>query len=129
MTGMKIIIEAEATGPVPAELFPDRAPNTVAAIQRALPIVAVARRWGEEVYFEIPVEAAPESPTETVTPGDIGYWPPGRAFCIFFGPTPASRHRGEVRPASPVNPIGRVLSDASVFGKVRAGDRITVRPA
>ena len=56
---------------------------------------------------------------------DLGYWPPGRAFCIFFGPTPVS-HGDECRPASPVNVVGKVVGDARVFKKVRAGTRVTI---
>jgi len=126
---MRIVIETEATGPVLAELDSERCPKTVTAIQKALPIEAVARRWGEEVYFEVPAVVEPEAPVELVATGDLGYWPPGQAMCIFFGPTPASRSPGEIRPASPVNPIGRVLSDPKVFSKVRDGDRIVVRAA
>jgi uncharacterized protein len=60
--------------------------------------------------------------------GDLGYWPPGSAFCIFFGPTPAS-HGQEIRPASPVNVFGRVVGNATVFTKVRAGTAIKVERA
>jgi hypothetical protein len=126
---MRIVIETEATGTVLAELDSERCPKTVTAIREALPIEAVARRWGEEVYFEVPAVVEPEAPVELVAAGDLGYWPPGQAMCIFFGPTPASRSPGEIRPASPVNPIGRVLSDPKVFSKVRDGDRIVVRAA
>jgi len=124
---MKIVIETEATGPVPAELDDKRCPKTVAAIVQGLPIAGIARRWGDEVYFEIQVEAGPEAPVEVVRAGDLGYWPPGRAFCIFFGPTPTSSNPHEIRPASPVNPIGRLLSDPAAFKKVRNGDRILLR--
>jgi len=126
---MRIVIETEATGTVLAELDSERCPKTVTAIREALPIEAVARRWGEEVYFEVPAVVEPEAPVELVAAGDLGYWPPGQAMCIFFGPTPASRSPGEIRPASPVNPIGRVLSDPKVFSKVRDGDKIVVRAA
>lgn len=126
---IRIVIETAATGPVAAELDPDKAPRTVAAIRAALPITGIARRWGEEVYFEIPVRAGPESQVEVVEAGELGYWPPGKALCIFFGPTPASRSPDEIRPASPVNPIGRVLGDPHLFGKVQEGERIVVRLA
>ncbi|MBC7092677.1 hypothetical protein H5T53_01520 [Candidatus Bipolaricaulota bacterium] len=126
---MEIVIESEAIGRVPAQLSSDLAPATVQAIVRALPIEAEARRWGNEVYFAIPVRARPEAQVETVEAGDIGYWPPGNALCIFFGPTPTSRHPGEIRPASAVNPVGRVLGDPKVFASVRDGDRIVVRAA
>jgi hypothetical protein len=124
---MDIVIECESVGAVPARLVPELAPATVEAIVRALPVEATAERWGDEVYFAIPVRAQPENQVETVAKGDIGYWPPGNALCIFFGPTPASRHPGEIRPASAVNPVGRVVGDPQVFAKVRDGDRIVIR--
>ena len=94
---------------------------TAQAIWDALPIDARASTWGDEVYFGIPVEAAQADDARAeVSVGELGYWPVGRAFCIFFGPTPASTGK-EPRAASPVNPIGRVLGDATEFGKVRAG--------
>jgi hypothetical protein len=64
----------------------------------------------------------------SVEAGDLGYWPPGRAFCIFFGPTPMSRG-GEIRPASPVSVVGRIAGDPRVFKTVRAGSPVTVRRA
>ncbi len=99
--------------------------RTADAIWKALPIDARASTWGDEIYFSIPVECAPESPREVVEMGDLGYWPPGSAFCIFFGPTPASRG-DEVRPASPVNVVGRLRGDAKVFKAVRAGTKVTI---
>ncbi len=101
---------------------------TAKAIARALPIEAGANRWGEEIYFAIAVAAGEENPQEVVAVGDLAYWPPGRAFCIFFGPTPASRG-GEVRPASPVNVVGRVDGDATLFGQVADGDRVRIELA
>jgi len=124
---VKIVIEAESIGAVEAELLPGRAPKTVEVIAKSLPLEGIARRWGEEVYFEIPVEAEAENPVEVVEAGDIGYWPPGRALCIFFGPTPASRSPDEIRPASPVNPVGRILGDPRAFAAVRDGERIHVK--
>ena len=126
---MRIVIKAESIGKVEAELSPERAPKTAEAITKALPFEGVARRWGEEVYFEIPVEAEAENPVEVVEAGDLGYWPPGRALCIFFGPTPASRSPDEIRPASPVNPVGRILGDPKAFAAVRDGERIHVKLA
>jgi hypothetical protein len=101
---------------------------TATAIWDALPLSVPADTWGDEIYFGIPVKAKLESPRETVERGDLGYWPPGSAFCIFFGPTPASRG-DEIRPASAVNVFGRVAGDASVFKKVRAGTTVRVERA
>ena len=99
--------------------------QTAREIWDALPIEAKGETWGDEIYFGIGLTAAAEAPREVVDSGDLGYWPPGRAFCIFFGPTPVS-HGDECRPASPVNVVGKVVGDARVFKKVRAGTRVTI---
>lgn len=101
---------------------------TAAAIWDALPIEGRGNTWGDEIYFTIPVRCAPESAREVVEMGDLAYWPPGSAFCIFFGPTPASRG-GEIRAASPVNVFGRVDGDPSIFKTVRSGSPIKIERA
>jgi hypothetical protein len=107
---------------VTAQLNDSRA---AAAIAARLPIEARAQTWGDEIYFDVGVTAPLQSPRETVELGDLGYWPPGQAFCIFFGPTPMSRG-DEIRPASAVNVVGRVLGDARAFKGVRGGARVTI---
>ena len=99
--------------------------KTADAIWKALPIHASANTWGNEVYFSIPVKARLEKGKETVSEGDLGYWPPGSAFCIFFGPTPISEG-SEIRPASAVNVFGRIGGDPEVFKGVRDGDEVTI---
>ena len=98
---------------------------TADAIWRALPIEARASTWGDEIYFSIPVNAKEEHARSVVDLGDVAYWPPGKAFCIFFGPTPAS-HGDEIRPASPVNVVGKIAGDARVFRRVASGARIVL---
>ena len=120
--GRAIVI---AAGSVSAEAQLNES-KTATAIWDALPIGAKAETWGDEIYFDIGLAVASESPTDVVEVGDLGYWPPGRAFCIFFGPTPLSRG-AEIRPASPVNLVGRVVGDAKVFKRVSAGTRVTLR--
>ena len=100
--------------------------KTAQAIWQALPIKGRVSLWGDEIYFSIPVNLQLEAGQEVVSIGDLGYWPDGNAFCIFFGPTPASQ-RDEIRPASAVTVFGRVIGDATIFKKVAAGTRITVR--
>lgn len=97
--------------------------STAAAIWAALPLEFNAETWGDEVYASIGLTLAPEDPRDTVALGDLGYWPPGKAFCVFFGPTPMSRGN-EIRPASAVNVVGRVLGDPTVFRRVRARTRV-----
>jgi hypothetical protein len=100
--------------------------ETAQAVWDALPIDGVANTWGDEVYFSIPLVLEMEAGQEVVQVGDLGYWPPGRAFCIFFGPTPAS-DGDEIRPASAVTVFGRIVDDATVFKGVTDGTRVTVR--
>lgn len=124
---LKIKISTPSTGEVEAELSEEN-PKTSKAIWDTLPIEARANTWGDEVYFSIPVEVEEENSREVVQMGDLGYWPPGKAFCIFFGQTPASRG-DEIRPASPVNVFGRVKGDAKVFKAVRGGEKVSIERA
>jgi hypothetical protein len=103
--------------------------KTAQVIWEALPIEGKGNLWGEEIYFSIPVKVAQEKGArEVVSAGELGYWPTGHAFCIFFGPTPASRG-DEIRAASAVNIIGKVLSDPKVFLKVKDAAKITLEKA
>jgi hypothetical protein len=102
--------------------------KTAEAICKALPIKGRANTWGDEIYFSIPVRVSSENAKEVVDKGDLGYWPPGSAFCIFFGPTPASRG-SEIRPASAVNVFGKVRGDAAVFKAVKDGESVTIEAA
>jgi hypothetical protein len=99
---------------------------TAQAIWEALPFEASASRWGDEVYFEIPVQLDEAAGARQVMRiGELGYWPVGSAFCIFFGRTPASEG-DEPRAYSNVNPFGQLQGDATVFAAVRSGTRVTV---
>ena len=102
--------------------------ETAQKIWEALPIEATAQTWGDEIYFGIPVSCGTEKPQETVDVGDLGYWEPGSAFCIFFGPTPISVG-DEIRPADPVTVFGKVEGDATVFKSVRGGTKIVIEKA
>jgi len=121
----KIEIVTEATGRVIGEIDERKNPETGQAIWDGLPIEAKAIRWGEEIYFEIPVKIREEDSQQDVEIGDLAYWPPGSAFCIFFGRTPVSKG-DKPRAYSPVNVFGRILGDAKVFKKVRDGDPIRI---
>jgi hypothetical protein len=102
--------------------------RTATAVWGALPLRIAGQTWGDEIYFGIPLKAKPEHPRAVVERGDLAYWPPGSAFCIFYGPTPASQG-DEIRPASPVNVFGRVLGDPTVFKPVRSGATVRVERA
>ena len=100
--------------------------NASRKIWEALPISAICNRWGDEIYFQIPVEADEEAGQEVMEAGDLAYWPPGSAFCIFFGPTPASKG-GEIRAASAVQLVGRVLDSLEELKNIREGAEIVLK--
>lgn len=84
---------------------------TAESVARALPLEFTAQRWGEEYYGSVPVTAELEpGARDVLQPGELAYWPPGSALCLFWGPTPASQGE-EIRAAGPVNPIGRIEGD------------------
>ena len=95
---------------------------TAGLIRDALPIESVFNAWGDEVYFSIPVGAELECGREVVERGDLGYWPPGKAFCILYGKTPASQ-REEIRPASLVDIVAEVIGDHTVLKEAVCSSR------
>jgi hypothetical protein len=108
-----VVLEAELNSSKTADLVWD-----------VLPIESGYNTWGDEIYFAIPVSAGPENGVETVDLGDLAYWPPGKAFCIFYGKTPASSS-DEIRPASAVNPLGKVHGNVTAL-KSTTGDIIEI---
>lgn len=93
-------------------------------IHEALPLTGKVMTWGEEIYFSIPLSLPlSEDARAEVEVGEIGYWPPGRAICIFFGLTPASEGE-QIKAASPVNIIGYIEGDLKQLKKVKEGDTI-----
>ncbi|MBN2347306.1 MAG: hypothetical protein JXJ22_00630 [Bacteroidales bacterium] len=106
-----------------AELY---ATATANAIAKQLPLTGIVHTWGDEIYFSIPVSLGQEAKAhEEVEPGDLGYWPVGKAFCIFFGPTPVSTNE-KPRAYSPVNVFGKITGDMEKLKKIKTGAKIIV---
>jgi hypothetical protein len=121
----KIIIEAGevSSGAILAES------QAAIAIWDSLPIESICNIWGDEVYFSIPLSLPLDNTSrEIVEMGDLGYWPSGRALCIFFGSTPISEG-DEIRPASAVNIVGKIIGNPKIFKGVSPGTRVRVKQA
>jgi len=125
---LELKIWTKATGGISAELSDAKNPQTFKAIRSALPIKASVATWGDEIYFPAKIKGKKEDQQPFVEKGDIAYWPPGDSLCIFFGPTPVSMG-SEIRPASPVNVVGKVLGNSEAFRKVKDGDEIVIDKA
>ena len=93
--------------------------NTGRLLAQALPFEAAAQRWGDDVYFQTPVETGGEHAQPDIPSGTVAYWPPGKALCLFFGQ----------KPYSPVNVVGRIEGDAKVLARVEEGDAVRVEMA
>lgn len=102
---------------------------TAKAIAAALPLQATVMTWGDEVYFNVPVNVVREDDARAiVTAGEIAYWPDGPAIAIGFGRTPVSRG-DEIRLASPVNIFANALGDVKALKRVKAGTKVSVKLA
>lgn len=114
----KISIGVPNAGNIIVELDGAQSPDTVAQIIAALPFAAKANIWGEEVYTDpIPVKIKEENATLAVSLFDVAYWPPGRAICLFYGPTPLDKEK--ITPYSPVNIIGKITNpDKTILTKI-----------
>ncbi|MHC3439336.1 cyclophilin-like fold protein [Natrialbaceae archaeon A-gly3] len=115
MTDLRVTvsgIELEAT-------WTEEAPETREALEAALPLTGQATRWGDELYFDVPVDVPAENARQVVPEGAIAYWPAGNVLCLFWGETPASQN-GEPRAASPVNVVAR-LEDVTPLSDLEGG--------
>lgn len=118
----KIIFEIENIS-VEAEL--NDSPTSKDLIN-LLPLEGISQIWGEEIYFSTSINIENDDwAKETVELGDIAFWPPGNAICLFFGKTPVSQGE-EIRPASPTNVMGKIIGDLEILKTVNPGDNIKV---
>jgi len=108
------------------EIDDTNSPKTCASFLKSLPFSVNAHIWGEEIYTdESPITQPEENAKDLVSLNDITYWPAGKAICLFFGPTPIGK-KGEIKPYSPVNVIGKIVSaDKSVIKNFKEGAKIT----
>ncbi len=114
---MEIEIKVVGKGRVKA-ILDERNPNTARMIYDNLPFEGEANIWLDEIYFDVPIILDYENPSSKAEKGDLSYWPPGSAFCIFYG---------ESQPASDVNHIGTVEDNLEIFLEVGNDDKIIIR--
>ena len=125
---LKIILDFPKIKTIYLELDDEKAPKTIKAFLDCLPLTVGINLWGEELYTdEIPVAVGTENAKSLVDLMDVTYWPPGKAICLFFGPTPIGK-KGEIKPYSPVNVIGKIKDEDKRFLKdIRDGMMVTFR--
>ena len=128
MSRHKLVMEFPEIGVlVDLELDDKQAPKTVQAILEKLPIKVKINRWGDELYTEpMPVKVKEENAKSLVELMDVAYWPQGQGLCLFFGPTPISKDN-EIKPYSPVNVIGKIVSRANIAKRVDDSTSVIIR--
>ena len=107
---------------IEAELNDSKTANN---IKKILPISNTVNIWGDEIYFQIDVNDDENNAKEIVELGDIGFWPPGNAFCLFFGLTPLSQ-KDEIKPASPINVVGKLKGNLDSLKSIKIGEKVKV---
>jgi hypothetical protein len=126
---MRILIKTKY-GDMEGEIEKGKNPKTAKAIIQALPIEGNASRWGDEIYFEIPVSLEEENSQQEVEVGNLAFWVEGSCLCIFFGRTPVSTSE-KPKAYSPVNVFGRITSKnfIDILKKIKSGEKIIIEKA
>ncbi len=124
----RIQVEIPSIQNIELELDDFASPQTVNALLEHLPFTVGINLWGEEIYTdESPINVVAENAKPLVDLFDVAYWPNGKAICLFFGPTPIGK-KGEIKPYSPVNVIGKILNtDKKILSKIKDGTSVTFR--
>ena len=121
----KITIDIPDHDSIILELDETKSPKTIAEIMKNLPLTIGINVWGEELYTdETPINSQKENSKELVELNDVAFWPPGKAICLFYGPTPIG-NKGEIKPYSAVNVIGKIINpDKKIISKIKDGTKI-----
>jgi hypothetical protein len=121
----KIKVSILNTPDIHIELNEMNSPKTVGSFLDNLPFTVRINLWGEEIYTdESPINISEENSKPLVELNDVAYWPTGKAICLFFGPTPIGK-KGEIKPYSPVNIIGKIMTSKDVLSKIKEGTEAT----
>src|ERR671918_3244317 len=110
------------------ELNDSQSPKTVKVILDTLPIQVEINRWGDELYTDkTPIVAEEENAQSIVNLLDVAYWPEGNALCLFYGPTPISKSPNEILPYSPVNIVGKIISEGDLLHQIKDSSRLVIK--
>jgi uncharacterized protein len=110
------------------ELDDSQSPKTVKAILDNLPIEIKINRWGDELYTDkTPIVAEEENAQSIVNLLEVAYWPEGNALCLFYGPTPISKSPDEILPYSPVNVVGKIISEEDILYQIKDGSKVVIK--
>lgn len=110
------------------ELDDSQSPKTIKAILDNLPIEVKINRWGDELYTDkTPIVAEEENAQSIVNLLDVAYWPEGNALCLFYGPTPISKSPDEILPYSPVNVVGKIISEEDILYQIKDGNKVVIK--
>jgi hypothetical protein len=123
----ELVIKIKTTqGELSVKKYDEHNKNTLKIILDNLPIEGIVNTWGDEIYFETELEINEEKTQREVEIGELAFWPPGKAICIFFGKTPISESN-KPKAASPVNVFGKIIeSEINILSKLKNGERISL---
>ena len=121
-----VTIKVSNSDNIKIELDNSYCPNTVAAFLKHLPFTLKENLWGDEIYTDPAPFSTPEENSKSVVElFDVAFWPPGKAICLFYGPTPISE-KNQIKPYSPVNIIGKIMEpNKTILNKIRDGTKLT----
>ena len=105
-----------------------RSTKTANAIKNILPFKSIVKTWGEEIYFEIPIEESLDLENDAkdiINVGEIAYWIEGKCIAIGYGRTPISKGN-EIKLAARTNIWGDALLNIKELNKIKDGDEVVV---
>ncbi len=105
-----------------------RSTNTANAIKNILPFKSIVKTWGDEIYFEIPIEKnidLESDAKDVIDLGEVAYWIDGKCIAIGYGKTPISQNN-EIRLAAKTNIWGDAVINIKELSKIKDGDEVII---
>ncbi len=100
--------------------------QTAELIYNALPFRSKVNKWGEEIYFDTPLNIDLDTNARSVIEyGEIAFWSAGSAIAIGYGKTPASLG-DEIRLISPANVWADCEFEKEYIHSIKEGETVSV---